>query len=116
MWITWKQKAADVAWPPTTIEEKVEIFYARALGWQLHIADLAANGGPPLDSACPVARLEHSDFAVLQICLSYFETVGHYQKPPKLPDGQSKKEREGYFFKEGVRGFPAAFGGLPRIR
>jgi hypothetical protein len=26
----------------------------------------------------PVAAIRHSGFAVLQICLSYFETVGHY--------------------------------------
>jgi len=103
MWITWRHRDTDITWPPPTIEEKVEIFYERALGWQLHIADLVANGGHPLGTACSVNRLEHSDFAVLQICLSYFETVGHYQGPPKPPDGKTKKEKEGYFFKEGVR-------------
>jgi hypothetical protein len=31
---------------PQTVQDKVEIFYERVLGWQLHIADLMANGGP----------------------------------------------------------------------
>jgi hypothetical protein len=97
MWITWKHEDTDKPWPPRTIGEKVEIFYERALGWQLHIADLLANGGQPLGASYSVKRLEHSDFAVLQICLSYFETVGHYQR--WNPDPKIKN----CFFKEGVR-------------
>ncbi len=97
MWITWKREDTNTPWPPPTLEEKVEIFYERALGWQLHIADLVANGGQPFGESFSTKRLEHSDFAVLQICLSYFETVGHYQR--RDPDTRIK----GYFFKEGVR-------------
>jgi hypothetical protein len=71
-----------------------------------------ANGGQPLEAPGSVKRLEHSDFAVLQICLSYFETVGHYQQPPEPPEGKSKKEKQGYFFKEGVRAvFPLLLAG-----
>jgi hypothetical protein len=47
MQITWNRKETDFSWP-VSFEEKVEIFYQRALGWQLHIADLIANGGQPL--------------------------------------------------------------------
>lgn len=96
MWITWKREDTNTPWPPA-FEEKVEIFYERALGWQLHIADLVANGGQPLGESFSVKRFEHSDFAVLQICLSYFETVGHYSR---LNPGTGIN---GYFFKEGVR-------------
>jgi hypothetical protein len=100
MWIAWNIKDTDISWPPRTIEEKVEIFYQRALGWQLHVADLLANGGQPLGKSCSVKRLEHSGFAVLQICLSYFETVGHYEQRNPAPTAKIPK---GYFFKEGVR-------------
>ena len=48
MWIAWNTNDKDITWPPQTIEEKVEIFYQRALGWQLHVADLLANGGQTL--------------------------------------------------------------------
>lgn len=92
------------------MEEKVEIFYQRALGWQLHIADLLANGGVPSGKSYSVKPLVHSGFAVLQICLSYFETIGHYERGNALPP----KGCQGYFFKEGVRSvlpeLPANYG------
>src|SRR5579863_3252854 len=80
MWLAWNIDSDEVAWPPPSVEEKVDIFYQRSLGWQLHIADMLANGGQPLGRNHSVERVEHSGFAVLQICLSYFETVGHYEK------------------------------------
>jgi hypothetical protein len=99
VWIAWNINSDDVTWPPSTIEEKVEIFYQRALGWQLHIADLLANGGEPSGTPYSVKPLVHSGFAVLQICLSYFETIGHYEQSNVLPP----KGSQGYFFKKGVR-------------
>jgi len=80
MWITWKHRDTDIAWPPQTTEEKVEIFYERVRGWHLHIADLLANGGQPLETTSTVRPLPHSGFAALQICLSYLETVGQYEE------------------------------------
>lgn len=100
MKIAWNVDSRDIPWPPATIEERVEIFYQRTLGWQLHMADLVANGGQPLGDTSRVSRLEHSGFAVLQICLSYFETIGHYEHGVSSPNA---KGTEGYFFKEGVR-------------
>lgn len=97
MWIAWN---ISVGWPPNTIEEKIELFYQRALGWQLHIADLLANGGQPLGKSHSVEKFEHSGFAVLQICLSHFETIGHYERRSIPPNA---KGSNGYFFKEGVR-------------
>jgi hypothetical protein len=80
------------------LEEKVEIFYQRALGWQLHIADLLANGGQPLEKKdSPVQPLRHSGFAVLQICLSYFETIGQYEQ--RKPTTKTSTD----YFKAGVR-------------
>jgi hypothetical protein len=96
MWITWKHRDSDFSWPPP-FEEKVEIFYHRTLGWQLHIADLLANGGQPLGESTTVQHLRHSGFAVLQICLSYFETIGQYEQE-KLATKTSTE-----YFKEGVR-------------
>lgn len=86
MWITWKHQDTDLAWP-LTFEQKVDLFYEQALGWQLHIADLVANGGTAFGEegnreGKVVCSIRHSGFAVLQICLSYFETVGHYTAEP----------------------------------
>lgn len=92
MWIAWNINSHNVAWPPKTLEEKIEIFYQRAFGWQLHIADLLANGGRPLGGGDPVEPVRHSGFAVLHICLSYFEAIGHCLGH----EGRSA-------FKEGVR-------------
>ena len=44
MWITWKHQDSQLSWP-LTFEQKVDLFYEQTLGWQLHIADLVANGG-----------------------------------------------------------------------
>jgi hypothetical protein len=101
MWITWKDRDVDLAWP-MTVEQKIEIFYQQALGWQLHVADLIANGGDPLGGGDKVLPIQHSGFAVLQICLSYIETIGKYQA---LATGGSKK-----YFKAGAQTV------LPRIQ
>lgn len=78
MKITWKDEDADLA-RPLTIEKKVDIFYHQTLGWQLHVADLIANGGDELEGGRKVESIGHSGFAVLQICLSYLETIGKHQ-------------------------------------
>ncbi len=78
MWISWKDKDTDLV-PPIALEDKIDIFYQQTLGWQLHVADLIANGGDPLGSDDKVGSVPHSGFAVLHICLSYFETIGKYR-------------------------------------
>ena len=87
----------EVAWPPA-FEKKVEVFYHRTLGWQLHVADIVSNGGKPLsdqNDAPEFSPVPHSGFAVLQICLSYFETVAQYSSNPA-------GKNSGQLFKEGV--------------
>ena len=65
MKISWKHHDTDL--PNTlTFEQKVELFYEQTFGWQLHIADLIANGGVPLSGGEAIQRVEHSGFAVLQ--------------------------------------------------
>ncbi len=86
MWVTWKHKDTDLSWP-LTFDQKVELFYEQALGWQLHIADLVANGGTAFGEegrleGTAACSIRHSGFAVLQICLSYFETIGYYTGTP----------------------------------
>jgi hypothetical protein len=99
MWITWKHDDQKIPWPPS-FEQKVDIFYHRLLGWQLHVADLVSNGGKPLakvgEELETLRTIPHSGFAVLQICLSYFETMAQYQRvnPSTKCDGD--------FFREGV--------------
>jgi hypothetical protein len=86
MWISWKHRKTDFS-PPLTFEQKVDVFYEQTLGWQLHIADLVANGGNTFDANNPdkpgyaVVAINHSGFAVLHICFSYFELVGSLVKP-----------------------------------
>jgi hypothetical protein len=87
VWITWKDQDTDLNWP-LTFAQKVDLFYEQTLGWQLHIADIIANGGkvfPAVKNRTPVQGtdvtippIRHSGFPVLQICLSYFETLGKY--------------------------------------
>jgi hypothetical protein len=99
MWISWKHEYSEFQ-SPLTFEQKVEIFYEQTLGWQLHIADLIANGGTTFDQPKPprpgyeVRSIWHSGFAVLHICLSYFELVGSL-----VTSKQGSIEQ----FKEGVR-------------
>jgi hypothetical protein len=81
MWMSWKHRKSDFP-NPLTFEQKVEVFYEQTLGWQLHIADLVANGGTtfgevnPAHAGYEVRNIRHSGFAVLHICLSYFELIG----------------------------------------
>jgi hypothetical protein len=75
MMISWKDRDSDLEWPLST-EKKIDIFYQQTLGWQLHVADLLSNGGDELGDGRGVVSIDHSGFAVLQICLSYFETIG----------------------------------------
>ncbi len=75
MWISWKHQDTDFS-GPLTFEQKVEVFHEQALGWQLHIADLVANGGMTFGENKPIPPIRHSGFAVLHICLSYFELIG----------------------------------------
>ena len=110
MWLSWRHKDSDYS-GPLTFEQKVELFYEQTLGWQLHIADLIANGGtvyPQPESPEPgydVPRIRHSGFAVLQICLSYFELVGSLVSSQTTSTG---------VFGDGVRAvLPGIFTGTP---
>lgn len=94
MWITWRHQDADFA-GALTFDQKVEVFYEQTLGWQLHIADLIANGGPTFGENHEVPSVRHSGFAVLHICLSYFELIGSLVTSP----GQTPTAA----FKAGVR-------------
>ena len=85
--ISWRHLDSDFQ-PPLSFEQKVGIFYDQALGWQLHIADLLANGGRQFPAVVQgrnvkgsnsmVSPIRHSGFPVLQICLGHFETLGRY--------------------------------------
>jgi hypothetical protein len=66
MQITWKQSDTDLVWP-LTVEQKIDIFYEQLWGWQLHVADLIANGGDALEGeAKGFVRQFDKDFGVGQ--------------------------------------------------
>lgn len=99
--LTWKNQDTDFP-APWTIDTKIQIFHDRTLGWQIQIAELVANGGKHLNGRTFPA-IPDSGFAVLQICLSYFETIGKYLDGYARPTGRS-----GDYFKEGIKAvFPA---------
>jgi hypothetical protein len=106
MWVSYKHQHTEIM-GSLTIEQKLELFYAQTLGWQLHIADLIANSGATLEApggrpSYPVGAIEHSGYAVLLICLSYFELVGSVVEP-SAPNDTAR-------FKAGVRHvFPRHF-------
>jgi hypothetical protein len=109
MWVSWKHENTEFS-TPLTFAQKVEVFYEQTLGWQLHIADLIANGGTTFGESklgtpgYAVISIRHSGFAVLHICVSYFELVGSVVIPrsPKASDTEK--------FKTGVkRVFPELF-------
>jgi hypothetical protein len=82
MWISWKHDDATLR-NRLSFEQKIDLFCEQALGWQSPIADLVANGGTAFGetgdrSGRTVSAIRHSGFAVLQICLSHFETIGYY--------------------------------------
>lgn len=97
MKITWKHERT--AFPSQlSFDQKVEVFYEQAWGWQLRVADLMANGGEPIGGGAKLDVITHSGFAVLQVCLSYFETIGQCQAAG----------RSAVCFKAGVRAvFPS---------
>jgi hypothetical protein len=111
MWMSWKHEHSDFL-APLTYEQKVDLFYEQTLGWQLHIADLIANGGTTFGEfkhSIPgynVVGVRHSGFAVLHICLSYFELVG------SMVVQSSQKPSDSMKFKAGVKHvFPGHFDG-----
>ena len=78
MKISWKHEHTELD-ANSSIEKKIEVFRERVWGWQLHVADLAINGGKNHDETADVQSLPHSGFTVLQILLSYFEMIARYE-------------------------------------
>lgn len=82
MWVSPKYKSADFE-HPLQLDDKITIFLDRTDGWQLSIAEQCA-------------AVPHSAFAVLQIILSYFETIAKYH------DGFARDGKSTQHFTRGV--------------
>ena len=70
----------------------IDLFYARTDGWQLEVADRCINGWEHNGNPCITTKdrqgrdvnyVPDSAWAVLQIVLNYFETVGFFKMGPK---------------------------------
>ena len=86
-----------------TLDDKIEVFEDRTLGWQLDIAERVANGVKADDGTTKCKPTKHSGFAVLHILFSYFEMIG------TLETGYTGEGRSKEYFKEGFCSvFPAA--------
>ena len=66
-----------------SLDQKIEVFADRVIGWQLDMAQLCANASP------------HSGFAVLHIVFSYFEMIAKFQ------DGFTGDGRSPEYFRKG---------------
>ena len=71
-WLSWKHRRSELS-RSIPLSQKIDIFYERLCGWQLHIADQFVNG------SSEQKMIPHAAFAALQVCLSYFETIGKYE-------------------------------------
>ena len=69
-----------------TLDQKINVFEDRVSGWQIGIARAILDCG-----------IEHSDFALLQILVCFFEMLGAYLS------GSTAKGRESRNFKEGLK-------------
>ena len=93
MKISWKHEHTELE--GASLEKKIEIFHAKIWGWTIHVAELVANGGRSHaktgDAAADpdVTAVPDSGFAVMQILLSYFETIGIYVEGETNPRGRS---------------------------
>ena len=65
------------------LDNKIEVYFDQVLGWQLIPAKDTAD------------NVKHSGFAVLQIVMSFFESIAKYR------DGYCKKDQSKKFFKTG---------------
>ena len=95
MWITPNFQNTDFNWP-LSLDNKIEIFLDRTIGWQLNIADKIINGERDNQGNVISSGIPHSGFAVLHIVLSYFEMIAKYQ------DGFAQNGQSGQYFREGV--------------
>jgi hypothetical protein len=77
--ISWKHENTELD-ENSPIGKKIEVFNALVWGSQLHVAELAINGGRNHEGTEDVKPLPHSGFAVLHILLSYFEMIARYEK------------------------------------
>ncbi len=91
MTIAWSPDLTNKNFPKDyfdwTLEDKIILFEAQILGWQLQIADEIIND--------PENRHPHAGFAVLSILLNYFEMIGGYLEGK---DGETTKRH----FKTGI--------------
>lgn len=105
MFLSWKLQHTDFN-QSLAFDDKVEIFYDRIWGWQLHIAELCLDGGKDHNGEVDLPKIPHSAFAAMQIMLSYFEMIAKYEDgfvPANPRQGQSAR-----YFKAGVKSvFPS---------
>jgi hypothetical protein len=81
-----------------TIEQKIEIFSERVLGWQIDVAEEMSRQFFEALSANDVGKpMRHCGFAVVSVIFSYFETVAQYLQ------GASSNRMSADFFAYGFR-------------
>jgi hypothetical protein len=87
-----------------TIDQKIEIFNERVLGWQIDVAeDMSRQYFDALFANDIKKPMRHSGFAVISVIFSYFETIAQYLQ------GASSHCQSAAFFEYGFRDvYPAS--------
>ncbi len=81
-----------------TIQQKVEIFSDRVLGWQIDVAEEMSRQFFEAVAASDAGRpMRHCGYAVVSVIFSYFETIAQYLQ------GESSERHSADFFEYGFR-------------
>ena len=99
MRISWKHDDTYLS-GEVPLDKMIDVFEAQMWGWQLHVADLIINGGRNHEDNAEVNPIPHSAFAVLQVCLVYFEAIGKYE------NGDTGRDSKRLFLKGLLSVFP----------
>jgi hypothetical protein len=100
LWISPSYQDTDFP-HPHSLDTKISLFEDRVLGWKLDIADQLINGSQEQ------SPIRHSDYATLDIVVSYFEMIAKYE------DGFAKAGKSGDYFKAGVYSVFPEFKNIP---
>ena len=88
-----------------TLDQKIEIFSERVLGWQIDVAEEMSRQFFEALAVSDASRpMCHSGFAIVSVIFSYFETIAQYLQ------GASSHRQSADFFEYGFRSVYSASG------
>ncbi|MGC4045056.1 MAG: hypothetical protein QM758_14795 [Armatimonas sp.] len=79
------------------LEDCIDIFEERIYGWHLHVAKQMLKTMTQGEETISDRTIPHSEYAVLQVVMSFFETIAKYY------DGFDKTGSSRLYFRRGIR-------------